>query len=52
MTLTGPDETRRLFSYTLDNQNDEPIKLPLIALRREPTIQILNLTKKPMTFDG
>lgn len=52
LKLTGPDETRRLFSYTLDKQNDSPITLPLVALRREPTIQILELNKKPLTFDG
>lgn len=52
MTLTGPDETRRLFTYDLDHNNDKPIQLPLIALRREPTIQILEINKKPMTFDG
>lgn len=52
MKITGPDETRRLFTYKLDQQNDEPIALPLIALRREPTIQILETNKKPLTFDG
>lgn len=52
MTITGPDDTRRLFTYDLDHNNDKPIQLPLIALRREPTIQILEINKKPMSFDG
>lgn len=52
LTITSPDETRRLFAYKLDTQNDEPIKLPLICLRRNPSIDILQLNKKPLSFDG
>ena len=52
MTITGPDDTRRLFAYKADKANDEPISLPLIALRREPTIQILETNKKPLSYDG
>ena len=28
--ITGPEETRRLFEYTADRNNDKPITLPLI----------------------
>ena len=35
MTITGPDETRELFQYQADTNNDKPIQLPLIALRRD-----------------
>lgn len=52
MKITGPDETRRLFEYTADITNDKPIELPLIALRRAPTVVIQNIAKKPLTFDG
>lgn len=50
--ITSPDETRRLFSYRLDQNNDEPIKLPLIALSRSNTMRIKNTSKNPLTYDG
>lgn len=52
MTITSPDETSRLFSYIADIENDKPIKLPLIALRREPEIVLLNANKVPLTHAG
>lgn len=52
ITITSPDETRRLFEYQADINNDKPIQLPLIALRRKPSIDIQSLNKKPLTFDG
>ena len=52
MRILKPDETTRLFSQVADMTDDKPIKLPLIALSREPEIEIQNTSKKPMTFDG
>lgn len=52
MRITGPDETRRLFEYMVDVTNDEPIKLPLIALRRGRGITLQSVNKRPLTFDG
>lgn len=52
MRITGPDETRRLFEYVADVTNDEPIKLPLIALRRGRGITLHSVNKRPLTFDG
>ena len=52
MKITSPEETRRLFSYRADINNDGPIQLPLIALRRGKNISVLNTSKKPTTFDG
>ena len=52
MTITSPDETRRLFQYRADIKNDAPIELPLIALRRGKSINVINTSKKPTTFDG
>lgn len=52
MKITGPDETRRLFEYRADIENDKPITLPLITLRRGRDINILSTNKKPLTFDG
>lgn len=50
--ITGPDETRQLFQYRADTNGDEPIKLPLIALTRGRTVDILSTNKKPQTFSG
>lgn len=52
ITITSPNETKRLFEYKADVTNDQPIKLPLIALRRDPNLSVLSTTKKPLTFDG
>ncbi len=52
VAITGVNETRRLFEYKADTIQDKPIKLPLITLRREPTIHIESTNKKPITFDG
>lgn len=50
--ITGPDETRRLFEYNADAENDKAIQLPLITLRRGRNIEIQSTNKKPMSFDG
>lgn len=52
MTITDPDETRKLFEYTADINNDKPIQLPLVALRRNPNIELRNTNKHSRTFDG
>ena len=49
--ITSPDETRRLFEYRADINNDQ-FTLPLITLRRGRDIQVLSTNKKPLTFDG
>lgn len=50
--ITGPEETRRLFQYRADVNNDEPIQLPLITLRRNREVNVLSTNKKPLVFDG
>ena len=52
MRISGPDETRRLFQYKADTNNDGPIELPLIAIRRGRDIEVIRTNKKPTTFDG
>ena len=46
------DETSRLVQVIADTTNDTPIKLPLIALSRQSGYEILNVNKKPLTYDG
>ena len=52
LKITYPGETRRLFSYIADITHDSPIKLPLIALRRNSSVQLLNTNKSSRTYDG
>ena len=52
LKITSPNETRRLFEYKADITNDKPIELPLITLRKDPTMTILQTNKKPTSFDG
>ena len=52
MQITSPNETRRLFEYKADITDDKPIQLPLIALRRDPTMTVLALNKKPLSNDA
>lgn len=50
--ITSPEDTRRLFERQLDKEDDSPIQLPLIALRRDPNINLTNTNKNSKTFDG
>ena len=54
ITVVGPEETRRLFEVIADKTNDKPIQLPLIALTRNRSYNILDfgIGKQPMSFDG
>lgn len=52
LTITGPDETRRVFQWKADMSGDSPIQLPLVSISRNHTLSVLNISKRPMTFDG
>lgn len=52
MTITSPDETRRYFEYKADINNDKPIQLPLVAIRRVRQIDIRNPNKTAMSYCG
>lgn len=52
VTIVGPDETNKLYQQIADGNNDTPIKLPFISLKRPGGFTILNTGKKPLTFDG
>lgn len=47
-----PDETTRLFQMKADEARDRPIKLPIIALSKGNDIEIINRSKRPLSFDG
>lgn len=52
LQIVSPQDIHQMFSERADSNNDKPIQLPLIVLRRLSPIKILNTTKKPLTFDG
>ena len=50
--ILKPDETQRLFEIEADERDDKPIQLPLIALSRDSSIELLHARKRPLSFDG
>lgn len=52
ITITSPNETKRLFETIADKNNDKPIKLPLLALTRNLGYNVSVTAKKPLTFNG
>lgn len=52
VTITGVNETRRLFEIISDTNNDRSIKLPIIALSRPGGYTILNKNQRPLAHAG
>jgi hypothetical protein len=52
VNIYGPEQTSRMFEVIGDKTEDSHIQLPLIAIRRNPTVDVLNPNKKPLTYDG
>ena len=52
MVVLKPNEVSRLWEVRADQKNDEPLTLPLIAVSRDPTINITVSTKRSLTCDG
>lgn len=52
VTITDDTETRRVFMYESDVNNDKPISLPIVAIRRLSPITIINTTRTPMSYNG
>lgn len=52
LTVLGPDETKRLFQYKADKNDDRPLTLPLIAIGRDRDIDIQVTAKRPMSHSG
>ena len=46
------DETTRLLQMISDQTKDAPIKLPLIALSRDPNIKIITPQKQELSYNG
>lgn len=52
INIYGPEDSGRLFEVIGDTKHDEPIKLPIISIRRSAGYTIINPNKKPTTYDG
>lgn len=52
MVVLKPNEVSRLWQVRADQKNDEPLTLPLIAVSRDPNLNISVATKRNLTFDG
>lgn len=52
MNLMSPQDSTRLFQIVAEKNDDKPLSLPLIALSRDPNMEVLSTRKKPMTYDG
>lgn len=50
--MLKPDETKRLFELTADDNGDKKFKLPFIAVSRNNDIELLSTIKNPKSFDG
>ena len=50
--IYGAEETTRLFEVQANNNNDRPIKLPIIVLRRIGGYSVDIKGKRAFTFDG
>lgn len=52
LRVLKPEETRKLFELTANDNNDKPFELPLIALSRNTDISLLSTVKQSRSFDG
>lgn len=52
LKVLGPNESAELFRIQADINKDKPLRLPLISLSRESTVELEYPHKKPMSFDG
>ena len=52
LAIYGPDDTKRLFEVIGTETCDSKIKLPILCLRRSGGYEILNINKRPLTYDG
>ena len=51
-SILKPDETSRMFKLRDDDKKDAEFTLPLIALSRDSNIELLDVSKGPLSFNG
>ena len=52
LRVLAPDESNRLIQLHAEDANDEPLKLPLIAISRNRDLEIESAIKQNKSFDG
>jgi hypothetical protein len=52
LRVLSPEETTRLIQLAAEDSNDQPLKLPLIAISRNKDIEIESAIKQNKSFDG
>ena len=52
LRVLSPDESNRLLQVQADDSNDQPLKLPLLAISRNKDIEIESAIKQNRSFDG
>ena len=52
LRVLKPEETKRLFELTANDNNDQAFKLPFVALSRNNDIELLENIKSVKSFDG
>lgn len=52
LRVLSPDESTRLIQLQAEDSNDQPLKLPLIAISRNKDLEIENTIKQNKSFDG
>ena len=52
LRVLSPEESNRLLQLNAEDSEDQPLKLPLIAISRNPDIEIESAIKQNKSFDG
>lgn len=52
LRILSPDESTRLLQLNAEDTNDQPLKLPLLAISRNKDIEIESTIKQSKSFDG
>lgn len=52
LRVLKPDESKRFFELTANDNRDQAFKLPLLAVSRDSDIELLLNVKNPKSFDG
>ena len=52
LRILRPDEVTRMIQIRADIANDGPLKLPVIAISRDTEVEIMDINRKPLTYDG
>lgn len=52
LRVLSPEETSRLIQMNAEDSNDQPFKLPVIAISRNKDIEITSAIKQNRSFDG